>query len=272
MELTYNDFIDIIGLTYEDTEWRENRFLEILNYFKKDVQKAIAVFDDEKDKILGDYEKCLYWFNKIHILQMDVTDISENIKKGHGHSKVGTINILEKQYVYKEMSNINISNDTLTRINIIQEFNKLCNFVNDSIQLHRSVQGIVEIFPYLIISLQGSAMQLGIIMEIISGETLIDIYNKDKSQYQSELKVLQKKYQSKHKIYRLRTLEILNKLKANNYGFSDFEYDNIIYDEKTDTLKLIDINPSDFNRAKRYIDDSISSITNSFFHKENAFR
>lgn len=241
------DYIEKVGLTYEDPQWVAARRRDLASYLRtKGITNPSSVNDimyEEQPRMQREYQMARINAEGIKVIIEDRERIlNSDISYGYGHSKIG----LYEDKVIKTVNSVGLYPEVIVRIDLIKTFSDMCLFIKRAIELHQLVPSVVELYPVLLITTLEDRHIFSIMMKIAPGKPLAMVWqhfdDEDKQQV------------------RERTIEIIEAMGDQSYGFSDFALDNIMYDKDTDTITIIDIKPTDFGRKRRFIDDSIMNI------------
>lgn len=240
------EYISTIGLTYEDHEWVNARKTDLEAYFKsRGVKQDVKeVMMSEMPRILKEYDDARQYSEGIKIIiEYKERALDESISHGYGHSKIG----LFEGKVIKVVEVITPYQQAIVRVDLIKAVAKLCLFIKRAIDMQALVPDVVRLHPILLVTITKGKYMYSIMMERAPGRPLIQCGRIDKDVAN-------------------RVVDTVVAMGSLGYGFSDFALDNVMYDKDTDKITVIDIKPTDFERTKRFISDSVGNISMQLYY------
>jgi len=218
----------------------EQRIKFLFNY-TQNLDEAYKLYNQEKKNMKEDYEKLfnLYSFSNInthYYKQIEMSELSES------YDNIGIIKLDGKDVVYKELDYLNKNVvPQLDRINQSYEFVKMCidkkkefDSRNKTFDYSGEQYNInfVNIHNNIVITNNGI---IGYTMDLVKGKRLEDF--KSHKEFKSKKEIIIKAIEAL--IDRLTDIEFL---------INDLHLRNLMWDDETNTLTLIDITPNSFNR------------------------
>jgi hypothetical protein len=242
-------FIEHVGLSYEDPEWVQLRLMDLLDYYKGNMDQATATLDKEQPQILREYQNARTASEGIKVILED-QERNLTLIKG-GHSRIG----IHQGKVLKQLDRVLKSPLAITRVELVSKFTEICGFIKAAINMYQNVSGVVKVYPTLLIINSIDRYSFYIMMEIAPGIELGQVIRNGQGQGHDL-----DKYDLIERI-----VASLRAMGQHGYGFSDFALDNIMYDVDTDIYTIVDIKPSDFGRSAKFIRDSIGNAEGQLF-------
>ena len=212
-----------------------------LNRITHNLNDAYKIYNEEKANMEKDYDKLidLYLYSNIfthYYPSLELTKLSES------KDNVGIIKLDKKDVVYKRLNTL-IDNvvPELDKLNKSYEFVKMYNDKKREFHMYDTKYkeyniDIVNIHNNIVII----GKDIGYSMDLVHGKTLQD--------FKSDVN-----YKEKKEIIKNAIKSLIDRLTQIDFLVYDLHLDNLMWDDNTNTLTLIDITENSFGRKRHEI-------------------